>query len=154
MYNEFADKTSSQVVHCNIDRYFPIPIMQYVLGDSLHIKIAIQIFYSWDCIILQWTGYPLFECKWTPKMNCIMGFVKMTKFFLDSIITSRNNKLTKWPAYNTFSVFHFSYSNRCYLNQKSLIECKETKLIRLDTIVCVLRLSCQARGRKHWMNCW
>ena len=33
-------------------------IMQSVLG-VLYIK-TIQIIYSWDCIMLQWTGYPLF----------------------------------------------------------------------------------------------
>ena len=38
--------------------YFPIPIMQYVLG-FLYIK-SIQVNYSWDCIMLHGTGYPLF----------------------------------------------------------------------------------------------
>ena len=32
--------------------------MQYVLG-GLPLK-TIQVIYSWNCIMLQWTGYPLF----------------------------------------------------------------------------------------------
>ena len=44
-----------------------------------------------------------------------MGFVKITNFFLDSFITSRINKLTERPAYDT---------------------CKETKIIRFDNILC------------------
>ena len=69
-------------------------------------------------------------------MNCIMGFVKITNFFLDSLITSRNNKLIERPAYNTLYFPLEVYLNRCYLNQKSQIDRKETKIIRLDNILC------------------
>ena len=55
--------------------YFPITIMLYILG-VLYIK-TIHVIYVWNCIMLQWTGCPLFNAnnplKWTVRM---MGFVK------------------------------------------------------------------------------
>jgi len=39
-----------------------------VLGEVLYIK-TIQIAYSWDCVMLQWTGCSLFKGKETPPKN-------------------------------------------------------------------------------------
>ena len=68
--NATTNQTSKIIVFktCSWFRYvhewtidgFPSPITQYVLGSSLHKNKLIRVIYSWDCIMLQWTGYSLF----------------------------------------------------------------------------------------------
>lgn len=83
--------------------------MQYVLGGSLHIKITQKSFahgtVSWfnelDIHRLNANAPPTPPPPPQKKINCMMEFVKITNFLLDSFITSRDNKLAVWPAYNT-----------------------------------------------------
>ena len=75
MFDTDDVSTFSYVIIISRDKaiyYFQHPIMRYVLGGCL------QAIYSWDCIMLQWTEYPLFQCKYppSPKVNCIMGLMK------------------------------------------------------------------------------
>ena len=50
---EYPDNTLKK----KLTHFLDNPIMQYGLGGVLYIK-TIQIAYSWDCIVLRWTGHP------------------------------------------------------------------------------------------------